>query len=118
MILATQSSEDFAAPDLLRTVIESCPSQFFLANPGMDLERTRELFHVNQTESALIAALVPRQQALLKRPDLAKVINLHVDPKSAWMYTPGPADGDAGAAVRMAPAGRRAPELATKENLR
>jgi type IV secretion system protein VirB4 len=118
MILATQSSEDFAAPDLLRTVIESCPSQFFLANPGMDLERTRQLFHLNQTESALIAALVPRQQALLKRPDLAKVINLHVDPKSAWMYTPGPADGDAGAAVRMAPAGRRAPELATKENLR
>jgi type IV secretion system protein TrbE len=118
MILATQSSEDFAAPDLLRTVIESCPSQFFLANPGMDLERTRQLFHLNQTESALIASLIPRQQALLKRPDLAKVINLHVDPESAWIYTPGPANGDAGAAVRMAPAGRRAPELATKENLR
>lgn len=118
MILATQSSDDFAAPDLLRTVIESCPSQFFLANPGMDLERARQLFHLNQTESALIAGLIPRQQALLKRPDLAKVINLHVNPESAWMYTPGPADGDAGAAVRMAPAGRRGPELATKENLR
>ena len=34
MILATQSSEDFDASDLLRTVVESCPTKFFLANPG------------------------------------------------------------------------------------
>jgi hypothetical protein len=67
---------------------------------------------LNQTESALIASLIPRQQALLKRPDLAKVINLRVDPKSARIYTPGPADGD------IDPAGRRSPDLATKENLR
>ena len=38
MLLATQSSEDFAAADLLRTVVESCPTKFFLANPGMDLD--------------------------------------------------------------------------------
>jgi type IV secretion system protein VirB4 len=105
MLLATQSSEDFAAPDLLRTVIESCPSQFFLANPGMDLDRARQLFHLNQTESALIAGLIPRQQALLKRPDLAKVINLHVDPDSAWIYTPGAADP------------RPSPAFAAKENI-
>ena len=92
MILATQSSEDFAAPDLLRTVVESCPTKFFLANPGMDLDRARQLFHLNHTEASLIATLVPRQQALLKRPDLAKVINLHVDPDSSWIYGQAPID--------------------------
>jgi type IV secretion/conjugal transfer VirB4 family ATPase len=92
MLLATQSSEDFAATDLLRTVIESCPTKFFLANPGMDVERARELFHLNHTEADLITRLLPRQQALLKRPDLAKVINLHVDPESYWIYTNTPPD--------------------------
>ncbi len=79
MLLATQSSEDFLDADLLRTVVESCPTKFFLANPNMDLARARELFHLNHTEAALIQHLRPRQQALLKRPDLSKVINLHVD---------------------------------------
>jgi type IV secretion system protein VirB4 len=92
MLLATQSSEDFAAPDLLRTVVESCPTKFFLANPGMDLDRARTLFHLNQTEASLITTLIPRQQALLKRPDLAKVINLHVDPHSFSIYTNAPVD--------------------------
>jgi type IV secretion system protein VirB4 len=89
MLLATQSTEDFAAPDLLRTVIESCPTKFFLANPNLDLDRARELFHLNQTEAACITQLRPRQQALLKRPDLARVVNLHVDPQSYDLYTKG-----------------------------
>jgi type IV secretion system protein VirB4 len=92
MLLATQSSEDFATSDLLRTVIESCPTQFFLANPGMDVERARELFHLNHTEAARITHLIPRQQALLKRPDLAKVVNLHVDPASYAIYANTPVD--------------------------
>lgn len=95
MLLATQSSEDFVAPDLLRTVVESCPTKFFLANPGMDLDRARHLFHLNQTEASLIAGLVPRQQALLKRPDLARVVNLHVDRASASIYDPTPITDDA-----------------------
>ena len=94
MLLATQSSEDFLDPDLLRTVVESCPTKFFLANPGLDLERARELFHLNHTEAELITQLRPRQQALLKRPDLSKVINLHVDPQSYWIYTNTPPDAD------------------------
>jgi type IV secretion system protein TrbE len=94
MLLATQSSEDFAAPDLLRTVVESCPTKFFLANPGMDLERARQLFHLNHTEAALISNLIPRQQALLKRRDLSKVLNLHVDPSSYWIYTNTPSDNE------------------------
>lgn len=92
MILATQSSDDFTTSDLLRTVVESCPTKFFLANPGMDVDRARDLFHLNHTEAALITHLVPRQQALLKRPDLAKVVNLHVDPESYWIYTNTPLD--------------------------
>jgi type IV secretion/conjugal transfer VirB4 family ATPase len=92
MILATQSSEDFATSDLLRTVIESCPTKFFLANPGLDVTRARELFHLNHTEVTLIRQLVPRQQALLKRPNVAKVVNLHVDPESYWIYTNTPPD--------------------------
>ncbi len=90
MLLATQSSEDFATSPLLRTVIESCPTQFFLANPGMDIERMRELFHLNHTEAARITRLMPRQQALLKRPDLAKVVNLQVDPTSYAIYANRP----------------------------
>ena len=101
MILATQSSEDLERSDLLRTVIDSCPTKVFLANPGMDLTRARELFHLNETEAALMTHLLPRQQALLKRPDVAKVLNLHVDPESYWIYTNTPNDND-----RLATLGR------------
>jgi len=83
MILATQSSEDFVATDLLRTVVESCPTKFFLANPGMDLDRARTLFHFDDTEAELIRALVPRRQMLLKRPDVSKVLTLHIDSRSS-----------------------------------
>ena len=49
LVLATQSSDDFIDPDLLRTVVESCPTKVFLANPGMDVARATGLFHLNQT---------------------------------------------------------------------
>ncbi len=91
MVLATQSSDDFMDRDLLRTVVESCPTKFFLANPQMDLARAREVFHLNHTEAALIQRLRPRQQALLKRPDLARVINLHVEPGSGLDALTSPA---------------------------
>jgi hypothetical protein len=84
MILATQSTEDFADSDLLRTVLESCPTKFFLANPGIDIARARELFHLNQVEAARIATLRPRQEALLKRPDVSKIVQLNVDPHAQW----------------------------------
>lgn len=87
MILATQSTEDFADSDLLRAVLENCPTKFFLANPGIDADRARDLFHLNHIEAARIAALRPRREALLKRPDIAKVIELNVEPESRWMYS-------------------------------
>jgi type IV secretion system protein VirB4 len=94
MLLATQSVEDFGDGTLLRTVIESCPTKLFLANPAMDQEAARHLFHLNETEAGLIAGLRPRQQVLLKRPDVAKVLNLHVDPQSYWLYTNTPPDNE------------------------
>ena len=93
MLLATQSSEDFGAADLLRTVVESCPTKFFLANNNLDLARARSLFHLNHPEADLITKLIPKQQVLMKRPDLSKVLNLHVDPTSCAIYTPAPPCG-------------------------
>jgi type IV secretion/conjugal transfer VirB4 family ATPase len=86
MILATQSAEDVPDPDLLRTILESCPTKIFLANPGIDPALARERFLLNYTEAARIATLRPRQDLLLKRPGLSKVVQLNVEPESHWIY--------------------------------
>jgi hypothetical protein len=52
----------------------------------------RRHFHLNEREVELIAGLVPKQQFLIKTPELAKVVNLSVDPKSYWLYTNDPYD--------------------------
>ena len=39
-----------------------------------------------------MAGLIPKQQFLLKRPHLAKVVNLHVHPTEYWLYTNSPYD--------------------------
>ncbi len=90
MILATQSSDDLLQQEALRVVLESCPTKLFLANPDIDRASYQEVFHLNETQTSWITRLVPKQQLLLKRPDLAKILNLYVDPKSYWLYTNGP----------------------------
>jgi type IV secretion system protein TrbE len=90
MWLVTQAAEDFVESKLLRTVIESCPTRLFLANPGMDLAAYRDLFNLNETESRHVRDLVPRQQILVKRPDRAKLLTLRVDPRSLSLYSPNP----------------------------
>ena len=92
MILATQSGDDLYRSELLPVIVESCATKIFLANPGMDLAAYRERFHLNETEADLIARLIPKQQFLIKRPDLAKVVNLHVDSTGYWLYTNSPYD--------------------------
>jgi type IV secretion/conjugal transfer VirB4 family ATPase len=92
MVLATQTVEDFASADLLRTVVESCPTKLLLANPALDRRSYAELFQLNDMELDLLTGLIPRQQILLKRQDLAKVLTLTVDPKSYWIYTNTPID--------------------------
>src|SRR5205085_1152950 len=42
VLLATQSSEDFADRDIVRTVVENCATKCFLASPDMDVARAKE----------------------------------------------------------------------------
>jgi type IV secretion/conjugal transfer VirB4 family ATPase len=78
MILATQSGDDLFRSEMLPVVVESCATQIFLANPGMDQAAYREAFHLSETEAEKIAGLIPKRQFLLKRPDLTKILNLDV----------------------------------------
>jgi type IV secretion/conjugal transfer VirB4 family ATPase len=93
VLLATQSSDDLQRSELLRVAIESCPTKCFLANPQIDRAVYQELFHLNETEVDRIAALIPRQQILLKQPRIAKVLNLHVDAESAALFGAGRRQG-------------------------
>jgi type IV secretion system protein VirB4 len=99
VLLATQSIDDFASADLLRTVVESCPTKLLLANPSLDRRQYAELFQMNEMELDLLTRLVPRQQLLLKRPELAKVLALNVEPRSYWIYTNTPLDNERAAAA-------------------
>ena len=92
MILSTQSLDELRRSDVLDVIIESCPTKLFLANPDMDRELYRRQFHLNENEVELISTLIPKQQFLIKTPELAKVANLTVDPKSYWLYTNDPFD--------------------------
>jgi type IV secretion system protein TrbE len=92
MVLATQSLDELRRSDILEVIIESCATKIFLANPDMDRELYRQQFHLNETEIELISGLIPKQQFLIKTPELAKIVNLTVDPKSYWLYTNDPFD--------------------------
>src|SRR5207245_6638895 len=92
MILSTQTIDDFESADLLRTVVESCPTKLLLANPALDRARYTELFRLNETELDLLGSLMPRRQLLLKRADVATVLNLSADARSYWLYTNTPMD--------------------------
>ena len=59
MILATQTVEDFASADLLRTIVESCPTKLLLANPALDRRHYAELFQLNEMELDLLTGLIP-----------------------------------------------------------
>ena len=92
MILSTQSLDELRRSDILDVLIESCATKIFLANPDMDRDLYRGQFHLNDNEMELISSLIPKQQFLIKTPELAKVANLRVDPKSYWLYTNDPYD--------------------------
>jgi type IV secretion system protein VirB4 len=92
MVLSTQSLDELKRSDILDVIIESCATKIFLANPDMDRELYRRQFHLNETEVEVISNLIPKQQFLIKTPELAKVANLNVDPKSYWLYTNDPYD--------------------------
>lgn len=92
MVLATQSPDDLEKSEMLSVIVESCATKIFLANPGMDRESYRNIFHLNLTELDLIAKLLPKRQLLIQRPDYSKVANLNIDAISYWLYTSDPFD--------------------------
>ena len=92
MILSTQSLDELRKSEILDIIIESCPTKIFLANPDMDRDLYRRQFNLNESEVELISTLRPKQQLLIKTPELAKVANLEVDRKSYWLYTNDPFD--------------------------
>jgi energy-coupling factor transporter ATP-binding protein EcfA2 len=92
MVLSTQSLDELKRSDILDIIIESCATKIFLANPDMDRDLYRRQFHLNENEVELISGLIPKQQFLIKTPELAKVANLNVDAKSYWLYTNDPYD--------------------------
>jgi len=92
MILSTQSLDELRRSEVLDVIIESCPTKIFLANPDMDRDLYRRQFHLNENEVDLISTLIPKQQFLIKTPELAKVANLTVDRRSYWLYTNDPFD--------------------------
>jgi type IV secretion/conjugal transfer VirB4 family ATPase len=92
MVLSTQSLDELKRSDILDVIVESCATKIFLANPDMDRDLYRRQFHLNDTEVERISGLIPKQQFLIKTPELAKIANLHVDSKSYWLYTNDPYD--------------------------
>jgi type IV secretion system protein VirB4 len=92
MVLSTQSLDELKRSEILDVIVESCSTKIFLANPDMDRDLYRRQFHLNESEVDLIASLIPKQQFLIKTPELAKVANLNVDAKSYWLYTNDPYD--------------------------
>ena len=90
-MLATQSGDDLLRSGLLPIVNESCRTQIFLANPGMDTKSYQDAFGLNTTEATLVRDLIPRKQFLLKQTGLgSKVLNLELDLSSLHVYTNTP----------------------------
>jgi len=92
MVLSTQSLDELRKSGILDVIQESCPTKIFLSNPDMDRELYAQQFHLNDNEIELVSTLAPKRQMLIKNPDIAKVANLDVDPKSYWIYTHDPFD--------------------------
>lgn len=92
LILSTQSLEELRKSEILDILIETCGTKIFLSNPDLDRDLYREQFHLNDHELELVTGLIPKQQMLIKTPDVSKVANLNVDPKSYWIYTNDPFD--------------------------
>ena len=92
MVLSTQSLDELRKSGILDVIQESCPTKIFLSNPDMDRELYGQQFHLNDNEIELVSTLAPKRQMLIKNPDIAKVANLDVDPKSYWIYTNDPFD--------------------------
>ena len=90
VVLSTQSVEDLADTDVLRPVVESCPTKLLLSNPTLNELLYADVLRLTPTEQARVRTLAPKRQLLLKRDGFSKVLNLNVDPRSYWLFTTDP----------------------------
>ena len=91
VVLATQSPADASSSEALRrTVVESCLTKIFLANPEADASEYAEAFGLRPAEASAVRSLVPKRQLLMHRPGEAQVLDLNVDRRSYWLYTTNP----------------------------
>ena len=90
MLIATQSLSDLTGAEILRPVIDSCPTKILLPNPTLDAGFYGEVLQLTSNEQEKIRQLVPKRQFLMKRPGLSKVLNLNLDPRSYWLFTNNP----------------------------
>jgi GTPase SAR1 family protein len=92
--LITQSAADLQLNGVLAQANELCPTKLLLPNPGADFADYKEIFHLNERETELFAALAPKRQVLWKTETHAKVLNVHIDPRAYWEYTNSPYDNE------------------------
>lgn len=90
MLLSTQSLHDLPGADLLRPIVDNCPTKILLANPTLDASFYADVLQLTATEQEKIRNLVPKRQFLLKREGLSKILNFNVDPWSYWLFTTNP----------------------------
>jgi type IV secretion/conjugal transfer VirB4 family ATPase len=92
--LITQSAADLENAGVLDLVNEICPTKILLPNAGADHTAYQRMFHLNEREVELFAALIPKRQFLVKTEQRAKVLNVNLDPRAYWQYTNSPYDNE------------------------
>ena len=98
LIMATQSAVDVTGTAGAEALLESMPTRLFLANPGLP-EKAAAAFRLNPSEVDTIRGLIPKRELYLRRPDVAAILRLEVDPASYWLYTSSPVDAQRRAAA-------------------
>ena len=93
LVMATQSAVDVTGTPGAEALLESMPTKLFLANPDLPASAA-SAFRLNEQETDLVRALVPKRELYLRRPTEAGILRLEVDPQSYWIYTSSPRDAE------------------------
>jgi type IV secretion system protein VirB4 len=87
VVLVTQSADDLSENGMLRLALEACRTRILLANQGFDTEMGVNQFGLSHRAADAVLKLAPRQQLLIQRPEVTKVLNLHVSESERWLYS-------------------------------
>ncbi len=90
VLLCTQSVDEILKTGYADSILANCPTKFLLANPNADLELYADRLHLNDREVEALRRLQPKRQLLMKRSDMAKVLNLDLDPMTYWLTANDP----------------------------